>query len=78
MNQLDLDKPADAFFFLRSVKIKGMHIQFVGLDNGKELAIDDMTDEQAVRYAKDIYFDYCGGIEGKEREIELDPPKDLN
>lgn len=70
--KIDLDNPKDAKFFLRGVRFSGKPIEFVDLADGRRLAINDMTDEQLVRYAKDIYFDYCGGIQGKSGLVELD------
>lgn len=74
---LDLDNPIDAKFFLRSVKIAGKKIEFVTLATGEDLSIEAMTNKQIVTYAKDIYFDFCGGIEGKDGTIELDEPATL-
>lgn len=70
--EIDLDNPKDARKFLRGVRIAGKPIEFVVLESDKHLGIEDMTDDQAIEYAKDIYFDYCGGIEGARGSIELE------
>lgn len=70
--ELDLDNPVDARFFLRTARIEGKIITVVVLDDGKELEIEKMTDAQAIRYAKDIYIDFLGGVEGERGSIELD------
>lgn len=72
MNEIDLDNPRDARKFLRGVKILGKRITEVILEGGALLLVEDMTDSQAVRYAKDVYFDYCGGVEGHGGEIDLE------
>ncbi len=71
--QVDLNDPKDARYFLRGVKVNGKHISFVQLADGRQLSIDEMTDKEAVGYAKDIYIDFIGGIEGKPGIVELDP-----
>lgn len=69
--ELNLDDPSDARFFMRGVRIDGKHIEFVELEDGRTLKVEEMTDFQVVYYAKDIYFDYCGGVEGEGGVIEL-------
>lgn len=71
-NKLDLDNPKDAKFFLRGVRINGREITHVNLVNGKTLAVEDMSDEQLVTYAKDVYLDFCGGAEGEDGFIHLE------
>lgn len=72
MNKIDLDKPDDARKFLRGIKIRGGRIEFVVLESGKQLSIEEMSDDQVVRYAKDVYLDYCGGTEGEGGHVELE------
>lgn len=69
---IDLDNPKDAKFFLRGARIAGKPIEHVILESGEQLSIENMTDEQLVRYAKDIYFDYLGGTEGVGGHIDLE------
>ena len=71
-NTIDLDNPKDARKFLRGVRIAGKPIDFIELTDGRQLFVENMTDKQVVRYAKDVYFDYCGGTEGQGGEIHLE------
>lgn len=71
MSEIDLDNPADALKFLRGVRFMDKHITHVHLEGGRQVAIEDLTAEQVVRYAKDVYLDYCGGVEGVAGEIDL-------
>ena len=70
--QIDLDKPKDAKLFLRGIRIHGKEVTQVILEGGKILNIEDMSGEQLVRYAKEIYFDFFGGIEGEGGYIDLE------
>lgn len=69
---IDLDNPKDAKKFLRGVRFQGKAIKFVTTADNKEINIEEMTDQQLVRYAKDIYLYFCGGEEGVKGEIELE------
>jgi hypothetical protein len=70
---LDLDNPKDARFFLRGVRLEGKMITFVVRGDGFQLNVDQMTDVEAIQYAKNVYFDFLGGIEGKGGYVDLDP-----
>lgn len=72
IQQLDLDNPAHAHKFLRGVKIQGKRLHSIILESGYHLLIEDMTDEQACRYSKDVWLDSCGGEEGKPGMVELE------
>lgn len=63
METIDLDKPQDARKFLADFKVSGRKVTGVELESGKWLEFSDMTDDQIIRYAKDIYFDFLGGKE---------------
>lgn len=70
-HKIDLDDPKDARKFLRGVQIEGLNIEFIELSDGRQLMIEDMNDDEVVRYAKDVYFDYCGGVEGEDGSVDL-------
>lgn len=72
MKKLDLDNPKDAKLFLRGARIQGKPIDFVILEDERHLSVENMTDKELVRYAKDVYVDYLGGVEGKGGIIELE------
>jgi len=69
---IDLDNPKDAKKFLRGVRIQGKAIDFVIINDDQKLHVEEMNDEQLVRYAKDVYFDFCGGVEGEPGQIDLE------
>lgn len=74
---LDLDNPKDARFFLRGVRFDGKAVTELSLADGKVVKVDDLSDQQAIRYAKDIYFDFLGGKEGQGGVVTLEPEGDL-
>lgn len=71
-NTIDLDKPEDARKFLRGVRIQRKGVEFIELEDGRTLDLATLSDKDAVRYAKDIYLDFCGGAEGEGGYIELE------
>lgn len=68
---IDMDNPKDARKFLRGIRIQGKAIEFVILADGSKLSVEKMTDAEVCCYAKDVYLDYCGGIEGEGGFVEL-------
>lgn len=70
--KINLDDPKDAKTFLRGVRIEGKEITEIQVKSGKTIKIEDMNDSQLVFYAKEVYFDFCGGVEGKGGFMELE------
>lgn len=71
MKTIDLNNPKDAKMFLRGVRIQGREITQIHLADKTVLNIEEMNDEQLTFYAKEIYFDFCGGKEGKGGVVGL-------
>lgn len=69
---IDLNNPVDAKIFLHGVRFGGKAVTHVLTEDKKQIEVESMTDEQLVRYAKDIYLDYCGGVEGENDWVELE------
>ena len=72
MKRIDLDNVNDARKFLRGVRIADKKIDFLELESGKQINIEDLSDSEAIRYAKDIWFDFCGGKEGQPGNVSLE------
>lgn len=54
----DLDEPEECRAFLKELRIggpNGSNITHFDLVDGKRLALDDMTDSQAIQYGNEVY-----------------------
>ena len=61
---LDLNIPRDCKTFLKSIKVDGKEVTELTLKGGRKLKVDDMTDEELILYANELYLNWFKGKEG--------------
>lgn len=61
MESLDLRVPADCRKFLNSITVNGAKVNALMFADGTSKSFASMTDEEAIRYANQYYFEVLKG-----------------
>lgn len=77
MSELDLRIAKDARKFLSDIKVDGKLVTEFTLSNGRTLQISELTDEQVILYANEIYFELFNAKDGGQ-EIDTHIWTDTN
>lgn len=76
--RIDIGIPKDAREFLSTFSVDGRKVTGIQTVGGKWIEFSDMDDKQIVFYAKEIYFDWLGGKEGKDMVVDTNIDRGLN
>lgn len=61
LKNIDLRVPAQCREFLKSIRVDGRAVTQFELESKKIITVDEMTDDQAVYYANQMYVEWLGG-----------------
>lgn len=70
--QINLDDPKDAKQFLRGIRIEGKPMAYVVLESGRKLMVEEMTNDELVAYAREVYIDIFDGKSGDLMDLETE------